>query len=96
MDCDPAKTQMNPMKTIFTETGKPIYTTGFGHFQSSFWLGLEKIKRITALGTYELYIGMEDTFKDQAWAHYSSFKIGDAASKYPSLLEPMMVRQGMR
>ena len=58
------------------------YTTGFGRFQSSFWLGLEKIKRITALGTYELYIGMEDAFRDQAWAHYSSFKIGDAASKY--------------
>lgn len=70
-----------PSRDYFHKDWK-TYRNGFGHFQSSFWLGLEKIKRITASDTYELYIGLEDAFGFQAWARYSTFKIGDEATKY--------------
>ena len=63
------------------------YQVGFGNFNSNFWLGLEKIKRLTDYtgSTYELYIGLESFFSgsDQfRWVKYGSFGLGKAADNY--------------
>ena len=61
------------------------YRNGFGDLAANFWLGLHKIKQITDMGTYELYIGLEDHFSPTsgtAWAKYSSFSLGSEASNY--------------
>ena len=61
------------------------YRNGFGAFDSNFWLGLNKIKRITDMKTYELYIGLEDHYNDAAdtaWARYGSFSLGSEEDHY--------------
>ena len=62
------------------------YLSGFGHFNGNFWLGLQKIKRITDMGTHELYIGLENFFSATRWARYSTFSLGSAASDYPLVI----------
>ena len=59
-----------------------LYRNGFGKFHGSFWLGLEKIHRITNSENYELYIGLESSFGRQAWARFRTFQVGDEASGY--------------
>lgn len=58
------------------------YKNGFGTFHGSFWLGLEKIHRITSSDNYQLYIGMQATWGREAWARFSTFRVGDEASQY--------------
>ena len=58
------------------------YKNGFGTFHGSFWLGLEKIHRITSTENYALYIAMGASFNRLSWAYYSSFHVGDEASYY--------------
>lgn len=58
------------------------YRNGFGDFNENFWLGLHKIKRITDMGNYELYIGLEDFDSDTAFARYGSFSLGSEQSNY--------------
>ena len=62
------------------------YVIGFGEFNKNFWLGLDKIKRITDMGMHELYIGLENfytTGQKTACARYAAFSLGSAASNYP-------------
>ena len=48
-----------------------------------FWLGLEKLHRLTASTQHnELRIDMEDFDKNTEYTKYSSFKIGNADSNY--------------
>lgn len=69
-------------KTYFDKDWKS-YKNGFGTFNGSFWLGLEKIHRIThSADQYELYIGMQSVYGVQRWAHYTTFQVGNEASKY--------------
>ena len=59
-----------------------FYRNGFGDFGGNFWLGLNKIKRITDMKTYELYIGLEDQeFSDTAWTRYGSFSLGSESEE---------------
>lgn len=58
------------------------YKSGFGTFHGNFWLGLEKIHRITNTECHELYIGMEATRNRISWARYRRFSVGDEASNY--------------
>lgn len=65
---------------------KTDYHVGFGELNNNFWLGLEKIKRLTDLngGTYELYIGLESFFSGNqfSWVKYGSFGLGAAVDDY--------------
>ena len=62
------------------------YKTGFGDFNGNFWLGLEKIHRLTESGSFELYIAVKyhDTEQSGAvkWAKYDSFSIANEANDY--------------
>ena len=59
-----------------------LYRNGFGDFGGNFWLGLNKIQRITDMTTYDLYIGLEDHYHHTAWALYESFSLGSEANHY--------------
>ena len=60
------------------------YKNGFGDLYGNFWLGLEKISRITAQGSYELYVGLGNHFTPQgtAYARYGSFSVDDESTNY--------------
>ena len=62
------------------------YRNGFGNFDENFWLGLEKIKRITDYNgaTFELYIGLESFHAtgNLKWAEYGSFSLDTELNDY--------------
>jgi ficolin len=53
------------------------YKEGFGHLSGEFWLGLEKLHRITTSGRYKLRIDFEDFERNERFAEYSSFEVGN-------------------
>lgn len=62
------------------------YNVGFGDMDGgNFWLGLEKIKRITDTATHELYIGLESFLTGSviAYARYGTFSLGTDTTDYP-------------
>ncbi|XP_062121225.1 fibrinogen-like protein 1 isoform X7 [Drosophila sulfurigaster albostrigata] len=58
------------------------YRKGFGSFESDFFLGLEKLHRITSLQRFELYIHMIDGNGNTYNARYDDFKISDEDNGY--------------
>ncbi|XP_062135332.1 fibrinogen-like protein 1 [Drosophila sulfurigaster albostrigata] len=58
------------------------YRKGFGSFESDFFLGLEKIHRITSLKRTELFIHLVDVYKTVYFARYDDFKISDEDNGY--------------
>ncbi|KAH8391161.1 hypothetical protein KR215_008178, partial [Drosophila sulfurigaster] len=58
------------------------YRKGFGSYKSDFFLGLEKIHRITSLQRHELYIHLVAVNGSTYNARYDDFKISDEDSGY--------------
>lgn len=62
------------------------YNVGFGNMKKgNFWLGLEKIKRITDSGTHELYFGLESFLSapnQLGYSRYASFGLGTDSNDY--------------
>ncbi|XP_011405415.1 PREDICTED: ficolin-1-like [Amphimedon queenslandica] len=58
------------------------YVKGFGDLNGEFWLGLDKIHRLTATGSASLRVDLEDFEGVSVFAHYSTFIVGDAHIKY--------------
>ncbi|ALC39647.1 maker510 [Drosophila busckii] len=58
------------------------YRKGFGNLRAEFWLGLEKLHRITNYQPHELYIHMEDFRNQTRYARYSNFSIGTEQQSY--------------
>ncbi|XP_062135314.1 fibrinogen-like protein 1 isoform X4 [Drosophila sulfurigaster albostrigata] len=58
------------------------YRKGFGSYKSDFFLGLEKIHRITRLKRFELYIHLVTVNGSTYNARYDDFKISDEDSGY--------------
>ncbi|XP_066270691.1 microfibril-associated glycoprotein 4-like [Branchiostoma lanceolatum] len=52
------------------------YRYGFGDSSGEYWLGLDKIHRLTSHNAYELYIELEDWDGNVKFARYSSFSVG--------------------
>ena len=71
----------------FTRNWKS-YKDGFGRFDSSFWLGLDKINEITNSELYELYIGLQNFAGDVRSAWYNSISISDENDDYKITLGP--------
>ena len=57
------------------------YKRGFGNLNGEFWLGLEKIHRLTK-EQRRLRVDLEDFENQTAYAEYDSFGVGDERSKY--------------
>ncbi|CAB4015068.1 Hypothetical predicted protein [Paramuricea clavata] len=59
------------------------YKQGFGNLDGEFWLGLDKIHRLTtAVSVAALRIDMEDTSGNKQYALYDSFAVADEQQKY--------------
>ena len=58
------------------------YKRGFGNLNGEFWLGLDKIHRLTLSGGYKLRIDLEDIHGKTAFAEYSSFSVTSERAKY--------------
>ena len=58
------------------------YKQGFGNLSGEYWLGLDKIHRMTNISQNELRIDMEDISGNSAYAHYDLFTVGSENEKY--------------
>lgn len=58
------------------------YKNGFGNLNGEFWLGLDKIHRLTTSDRYKLRVDLEDTKGNTAYAEYSIFAITSERTKY--------------
>ena len=58
------------------------YKKGFGNLKSEFWLGLDKIHRLTSAKRNILRIDMEDTKKNKRYAEYGKFSVANEKQKY--------------
>ncbi|XP_028411166.1 ficolin-2-like [Dendronephthya gigantea] len=58
------------------------YKQGFGNLSREYWLGLDKIHRMTNISQNELRIDMEDTSGNTRYANYDSFKVSSENVKY--------------
>ena len=60
-----------------------FYARGFGNVAGEFWLGLDKIHRLTAgRAQSELRVDLEDFERERRYAQYSSFRVANAYHKY--------------
>ena len=57
------------------------YKTGFGDLKGEFWLGLDKIHRLTSTNQV-LRIDMEDFENNKRYAQYATFSVGHENGKY--------------
>ena len=58
------------------------YKSGFGQLTAEFWLGNDKIHKLTAAGPRSLRVEVEDWNGVKAYAKYGKFYIGDEEAKY--------------
>ncbi|XP_046863698.1 ryncolin-1-like [Xenia sp. Carnegie-2017] len=58
------------------------YKNGFGNLKSEFWLGLDKISRLTSRTQNKLRIDMEDTKGNKKYAEYDFFSVTSEKQKY--------------
>ncbi|XP_028416060.1 ryncolin-2-like [Dendronephthya gigantea] len=58
------------------------YKHGFGDLNGEFWLGLDKIYRLTIASKNELRIDMEDTSTNKKYAEYDFFAVANESQKY--------------
>ena len=58
------------------------YKSGFGQLTAEFWLGNDKIHRLTAARPSSLRVDLEDWNGIRAYAKYGKIKIGDEQAKY--------------
>ncbi|XP_058058402.1 fibrinogen-like protein 1 [Anopheles bellator] len=58
------------------------YRDGFGDIEQEFWIGLERLYRLTSRHPYELIIELAKRDDEQKYAHYAGFKIGNETEKY--------------
>ena len=58
------------------------YKDGFGDLSGEFWLGLEKLHRLTKYGRWKLRVELEDFYGNTTYAEYGSLFIGDKSIYY--------------
>lgn len=65
----------------FSSRGWPDYKRGFGNLNGEFWLGLDKINRLTKVKN-RLRVDLEDTQGKTAYAEYDYFAVSSERSNY--------------
>ena len=63
------------------------YKNGFGDLEGEYWLGLDKINRLTNRGEMVLRVDMEDTSGIWKYAEYENFTIQDETKNYTLSVE---------
>ncbi|XP_046861735.1 fibrinogen-like protein A [Xenia sp. Carnegie-2017] len=58
------------------------YRQGFGNLSSEFWLGLDKIYRLTSSRRYKLRVDLGDWSGNKAYAKYDYFAVKNETHKY--------------
>ena len=58
------------------------YTEGFGDLNGEFWLGLDKINRLSKSGQNVLRVDMEDFENETRHAEYRTFAVAGKADNY--------------
>ena len=58
------------------------YKSGFGNLRAEFWLGNDKIHRLTASRASSLRVELEDWNRVRVYAKYGRFNIGEEQAKY--------------
>ena len=58
------------------------YKHGFGYLNGDFWMGLDLLHKMTALGEHELRVDLQDFSDNRAYAQYDYFAVGDEESFY--------------
>ena len=58
------------------------YKRGFGNLNGEFWLGLDKIYRLTEKKRNRLRVDLEETTGNTAYAEYDMFAVTNEATKY--------------
>ena len=58
------------------------YKAGFGQLTADFWLGNDKIHRLTASRPSSLRVKLEDWNVNRVYAKYGKFNIGDEQAQY--------------
>ena len=58
------------------------YQKGFGNLSGEFWLGNDKIHRLTASVNTSLHVELEDWDQNKAYAKYGHFNVADLKSNY--------------
>ena len=58
------------------------YTEGFGNLSGEFWLGLNKIHRLSMSGQNVLRVDLEDFENETRYANYSTFAVANETDKY--------------
>ncbi|KAL9989445.1 hypothetical protein ACROYT_G003994 [Oculina patagonica] len=58
------------------------YKRGFGNLTGEFWLGLDKIHRLTVSSSNKLRVDLERFNGETAFAEYSSFSVANETAKY--------------
>ena len=58
------------------------YKNGFGDVNGEFWLGLDKIHRLSRSGQNSLRVDLEDFEKETRHAVYNTFAVADDSDKY--------------
>ena len=61
------------------------YLKGFGNLDGEFWLGLNKIHRLTSNNS-TLRVDLQDFSGNKRYAKYSKFYVGDSDTKYKLLV----------
>ena len=63
------------------------YKVGFGYLNGEFWLGLDKIHRLTSDDTSMLRVDLEDFEGNTAYAEYNTFGVMSENDKYKLKLD---------
>ena len=58
------------------------YKNGFGNLTGEFWLGLDKIHRLTQSGQNVLRVDLESFENEERFAIYETFLVGDETQDY--------------
>ena len=62
------------------------YKHGFGNLNGEFWLGLDKIHRLTSDNNSMLHVDLEDFEENTRYAEYSMFGVMSENEKYKLIL----------